>query len=353
MCSRADNIAKALNELAGANLTRSAPAGTWNQLIEEYFVDNSESNSESSDSDDDYDEILNGVPSAIISENMDVEQLNDDANGKQSDSEEEGLGKLEKENEVEIETMIMKQVDFIDPDSEKEMDKICLFKCECVSRRKENSKKGLMSYSERLSPEFIYRCRQDMVSLTSDEKDLVIIGKISSLGNFSDYTERSKHKTQKKRSHQKTAYLVEGKTICRSTFRFVNMISQSVLDSCFIQYKENGISPRLKKRGGRRTKNRNILSHDDIRRVVSFICNYAEEHAIILPGRHPGQKKLDIKLLPSYVTKSSVHGFYKEEVTKLGHRAAKISSFHSLWKSLTPHITRTKPMSDLCWQCCL
>ncbi|KAK6174518.1 hypothetical protein SNE40_017779 [Patella caerulea] len=145
---------------------------------------------------------------------MNVEQLDDDANGqdKQSDSEEEGLGKLElveQENEVDIETMIMRQVDFIDPDIEKEMEKIRLFKCE--SRHKENSKKVSMACSEKLSPEFIYRCRQEMVSLTSDEKDLVIIGQISSLGNFSDYTERSKHNTQKKTSHQKTSYLVEGK----------------------------------------------------------------------------------------------------------------------------------------------
>lgn len=34
-----------------------------------------------------------------------------------------------------------------------------------------------------------------------------------------------------------------------------------------------------------------------------------------------------------------------------GHRAAKKSSFRSIWASLLPHIVRTKPMSDLCWLC--
>ena len=39
------------------------------------------------------------------------------------------------------------------------------------------------------------------------------------------------------------------------------------------------------------------LSFTDITSLIRFIENYAEQHAILLPGRIPGYKKDDIKLL--------------------------------------------------------
>jgi integrase len=72
-------------------------------------------------------------------------------------------------------------------------------------------------------------------------------------------------------------------------------ISGEKLDACIKWYKTNGLAPRYKKSGGRR-KDPRFLSHDDIKRVVSFIENYAEDHAIILPGRIPGFKNFRMKL---------------------------------------------------------
>lgn len=35
----------------------------------------------------------------------------------------------------------------------------------------------------------------------------------------------------------------------------------------------------------------------------------------------------------------------------VGRRAAQLSTFRKLWKQLLPYIVRTRPMSDLCWEC--
>ncbi|XP_041347245.1 LOW QUALITY PROTEIN: uncharacterized protein LOC121367205 [Gigantopelta aegis] len=36
---------------------------------------------------------------------------------------------------------------------------------------------------------------------------------------------------------------------------------------------------------------------------------------------------------------------------EIGERPAKLTSFRNIWNRLLPHIVRTKPMSDLCWEC--
>ena len=51
--------------------------------------------------------------------------------------------------------------------------------------------------------------------------------------------------------------------------------------------------------GNSRIRPHNALSWDMVMNIVKFICNYAEQNAILLPGRIPTHKRDDIKLLPS------------------------------------------------------
>lgn len=94
-------------------------------------------------------------------------------------------------------------------------------------------------------------------------------------------------------------------------------ISLNKLKALVHHYKEHGIAQRQRKSGGRRSNTRS-LSYDDIKAVVTFISNFAEEHALVLPGRVPGFKRADVKLLPSSETKSSVWRKYKSSVELLG-----------------------------------
>jgi hypothetical protein len=94
-------------------------------------------------------------------------------------------------------------------------------------------------------------------------------------------------------------------------------ISQNKLTAVVTHYQENGIMPRRKKSGGRQSNTR-CLSYDDIKAVVSFISNFAEQHALVLPGRVPGFKRTDIRLLPSMETKASIWRKYKLAMEFLG-----------------------------------
>lgn len=47
----------------------------------------------------------------------------------------------------------------------------------------------------------------------------------------------------------------------------------------------------------------NAMSFEDTKYVLRFLQNYAELHAILLPGRIPSYKRDDLVLLPSSTTK--------------------------------------------------
>ena len=104
--------------------------------------------------------------------------------------------------------------------------------------------------------------------------------------------------------------------------------------------------------GGRHKANLRYLSYDDIKRVVTFIVNFADANSIILPGRHPGQKEFfEIKLLPSHITKAEVFRLYESAMKAELVQAVKILTFRKLGRSLLPKFVRTKPMTDLCAEC--
>ncbi|KAK6190399.1 hypothetical protein SNE40_002279 [Patella caerulea] len=104
------------------------------------------------------------------------------------------------------------------------------------------------------------------------------------------------------------------------------------------------------KAGGRHLNTR-ALSFEDIQRIVTFLINFAEQHALVLLGRVPGFKRDDVKLLPSSETKASIWRKYSKTTKDEGHTAAGVTTFKSIWKSLCFHIVKTKPMSDLCFEC--
>ena len=95
----------------------------------------------------------------------------------------------------------------------------------------------------------------------------------------------------------------------------------------------------------------NRFTTEEVEMAVSFLKNYAQVHAILLPGRIPGYKATTIQLLPSSCTKTSIWLAYSTEAQKRGIKAASRTHFVTLWKQTTPEITICKPMSDLCWVC--
>lgn len=73
-------------------------------------------------------------------------------------------------------------------------------------------------------------------------------------------------------------------------------------------YENHGISQRS--HGNSKRLPSNMLPHQVVEDVKCFLTNYVEENAIQLPGRIPGYKNDNIKLLSSSETKMSVWHHY-------------------------------------------
>ena len=92
-------------------------------------------------------------------------------------------------------------------------------------------------------------------------------------------------------------------------------------------------------------------SAETVKQVVKFILNTAEEQALILPGRVPGFKRMDIKLPPSTLTKHGLRRTYPEICVNTGTPSMGYSKFCNLWNQLCPFIVIMQPATDLCWTC--
>ena len=121
------------------------------------------------------------------------------------------------------------------------------------------------------------------------------------------------------------------------------------LSAIKVHFKQYGIDARP--HGNCHRQPINAFSPADVERVTNFVTSYAEDHAVLLPGRIPGYNWFDIKLLPSSTTKLSILESYKLTVDQLGHRVVGYKLFRNIWNKYLPFIIVTKPMLDLCWTC--
>ena len=132
-------------------------------------------------------------------------------------------------------------------------------------------------------------------------------------------------------------------------FLFLHTIGKRRYDAVRHSYDTIGVSERTHGNSNR-LPHHGFTTHD-LKRVVNFLINYAEEHAILLPGRIPGYKRTDLQLLPTQTTKKEVWECYIKASAALTFRLAGYQSFCDIWRKYVPHIIITKPKSDLCWTC--
>ena len=130
---------------------------------------------------------------------------------------------------------------------------------------------------------------------------------------------------------------------------FLHGIGKFRLEKIQKSYRIQGIEERL--HGNLNKLPVHGFSTEELSRVVTFLDNYTEVHAILLPGRIPGYKDWDVKLLPTQTTKQSVWVEYVHAHSTLTVRIASYRSFCRLWDRFRPSLLITKPKSDLCWQC--
>ena len=63
---------------------------------------------------------------------------------------------------------------------------------------------------------------------------------------------------------------------------------------------------------------------------IQFICTFAEENALVLPGRVPGYSLSDIQLLPSSLSKSNIWNQYSSSTEKCVAYSTFVEIFHTI-----------------------
>ena len=132
--------------------------------------------------------------------------------------------------------------------------------------------------------------------------DLVILANIQAF----TYVQVSGEKW--KRSHW-SAFTFQARPICKEIFLRLYGISYSLVRRLKDHYEDNGISLRVHGNHGRLPPNATSQTVNE--EVKNFLTNYVEENAVF-PGRIPGFKKEDLKLLSSSETQMSLWRQFKK-----------------------------------------
>ena len=186
--------------------------------------------------------------------------------------------------------------------------------------------------------------------LTKDQRDCMVKGQLLAMTSATSLTKHSTTNHQEARKREHSYYYHQGLQICRATFLFLHSIHHYTFKALRRSCREEGMLPRV--HGNTRRLPSNALTFNDVKHVVSFIDNYAEDHAILLPGRIPGYKRSDLQLLPCSTTKRSVWKEYRSATeSSISIHSVAYTTFTNIWRKLLPHIMSTRPMTDLCAVC--
>ena len=183
------------------------------------------------------------------------------------------------------------------------------------------------------------------------ELDMAVMGQVMAFTFCSDAPQRSaRYRHQpKQRGKSASTFYHNGLRICKKTFLFLHDIGDFRLRALRAQYLSEGLVPRVHGHTGRTAPNALVL--DDVKGIISFVMQYVESNSILLPGRIPGYKRDDIKLLPSSCTKRSVWNLYQESAHSLSLRSIAYTTFCKVWRNFLANIVVCKPMTDLCATC--
>jgi hypothetical protein len=104
----------------------------------------------------------------------------------------------------------------------------------------------------------------------------------------------------------KTFFSFAGLSVCKSMFLFLHTIKRTVFDNISADFdKTHSVHTRTHKNTQKKPHNK--TSFQDRVKIKTFIENVASVKGMPLPGRLPGVKDSSLLLLPSHMTKASMH----------------------------------------------
>ena len=130
-----------------------------------------------------------------------------------------------------------------------------------------------------ISLEHFRSVRCQMVELTNEELDLVVMGQVMA-GCFTG--EISSHREQE-RGKSYTIFYHQGIKVCQKTFLFLHAIGYGRFKAIKASYLTRGVAARVHGNKGKSTKFR--LSLQEIQDVVQYVMNYAGVYVCSEMGR--------------------------------------------------------------------
>ena len=109
-------------------------------------------------------------------------------------------------------------------------------------------------------------------------------------------------KGQKERQKQKMDYKFRGYNVCMKGYLFLHGIGRKRLRLLRKRVSDHGIQP-VKHGNTGRVPTAKVMSFDDVCHAVKFSQNYAENNALVLPGRVASHHDSTLQLLPRWKTK--------------------------------------------------
>ena len=155
--------------------------------------------------------------------------------------------------------------------------------------------------SKQFSNETVLFNLNNCLKLSSGELDLVILASILAFTHTEAISE-------KQNRSPRCRFFYQLNPICKDMFLHFYGISYSRFRRLKEHHEKHGICRRSHSNTKRLPEN--TLPKSAFLDIHIFLVNYVEENAITLPGRIPGFKSDDVKVLPSYETRRSVWRAY-------------------------------------------
>ena len=142
-----------------------------------------------------------------------------------------------------------------------------------------------VSWNQKLGREAVEQRRGSCAELSKLELDMAILGQLAA----------SEHRVlgvTPKRA--RGDFFIQGMKVCKAMFLFAHGLGEKRFKNLKSHFSNMGLSPRSHGNLGRIPHH--AVSLDDARHMVTFLFEYAELHALLLPGRVPGYNRTDLQV---------------------------------------------------------
>ena len=178
--------------------------------------------------------------------------------------------------------------------------------------------------------------RAAAAALTWGELNMLVMGEIMALTGMET------------RNHT-TIFHHRGHRVCRNTLLFLHWLGKRKFELIKAHYISMGVVSRIHGNTGRTPTHALVM--EDVKYIITFVAQYAEANAILLPGRIPGYKRSDIQILPYSTTKRAIWMMYEETAARLSQRSVAYCTLCNVWKKFLQHVVVARPMTNLCATC--